>query len=96
MSRRITSGPRLRVSRNGGGTVKYVPLNFLSLTQRLNFLSRHIFRSTRLPTSERYHALAEECRFQAKRSRDPKAQIQMLCSAAFYDRKAVQAEKCGD
>ena len=93
MSRSLTSGPRLRVSQNGGGTVRYAPLNFLSVGQRLNFLGRHIFRAARLSASERYRALAEECRFQAKRSRDPTAQVQMLCSAAFYERKAMQAEE---
>ena len=95
MSRSVSSGPRLRVSRSGG-TTKLVPLKLLSLTRRLDFLSQHMFRVRRLPASERYRALAEECRFQAKRSRDRKAQIQMLCSAASYERKAMQAAERGD
>jgi hypothetical protein len=49
-----------------------------------------------LPASQRYRAQAEEYRFQAETFRDPKTQAQMRQLAAIYDRKATQAEECGN
>jgi hypothetical protein len=45
-----------------------------------------------IPASQRYRALAEECRTKAKSFRDQKARTRMLQLAADYDRKALQAE----
>jgi hypothetical protein len=49
-----------------------------------------------LSASQRYRARAEEYRFQAETFHDPKVQAQMHQSAAIYDRKATQAEECGN
>jgi hypothetical protein len=87
-------GPR--TSRTGRSTAKYVSPRFLSLRQRLELLRQHKIRAARLPESQRYRTQAEEFRFQAETFRDPKAQAQMRQLAAVYDRKATQAEECGN
>jgi putative hemolysin len=94
MSRIITLGSR--ASRIGRSIAKGVSPRFLSLRQRLELLRQHKIRVARSAKSQRYRAQAEEYRFQAETFRDPRAQTQMHQLAAIYDRKATQAEECGD
>lgn len=70
---------------------KRATARFLPLTKRLALLRENKIRAARLPTSQRYRVQAEQYRFQARKSRDPITQAQMLLLAAICERKATQA-----